>query len=189
MASLSSAFINFPPIFNGTDFSLWKCRIKSYVESIDFDLWDIIIDGPFIPTWIKNNGSTVIKPKEKLNQDEKERVKKNAMALYILQCSLHNDIFNHVCCCETANELWKKLLLMYKDNNEENLILSKMEKMLDDCNGKKEANDLCLMTSEQVGNPNSSDDDCNGPNLILFRILFLIILKYIYTNIWKKKRF
>ena len=103
------------------------------------------------PTWIKNDGSTVIKPKEKLNQDEKERV--NTMASYILQCSLHNDIFNHICCCETANELWEKLLLLYKDNNEENLILLKMENMLDNCNDKKEINHLCLMAGEQVTDP------------------------------------
>jgi len=76
-----------PPMFNGTNFSLWNYRIKSYVESIDFDLWDIITYGPFIPTWIKDYGSTTIKRKGNLNLDEKEKLKKNATTLYILQCS------------------------------------------------------------------------------------------------------
>ena len=96
MASLSICFINYHTISNGTDFCLWKCKVKSYVESIDFDLWGIVADGPFILSWIKDDGATIVKPKEKLNQDEKERQKKNAMVLYSLQCSLHNNIFNHV---------------------------------------------------------------------------------------------
>jgi len=76
MGSLSSAFINYTPIFNDIDFCLWKCTTKSYLKSIDFDLWDIIIEGPFIPTWIKDEGSTIVKLKENLNQDEKDRHKK-----------------------------------------------------------------------------------------------------------------
>ena len=105
MASRPSFFINYPPIFNGTNFSLWKHKLKSYVKSINFDLWDIIADGPFIPTWVKDDGATSVKLKEELNLDEKERFKKNTMALYILQYFLHDDIFNHVCSCETTNEL------------------------------------------------------------------------------------
>jgi len=70
------------------------------------------------PTWIKDGGTTIVKPKEKLNRDEKERLKKNARPLCILQCSLHNDIFNYVCSCEIVNELWGRLLLLYKNKNE-----------------------------------------------------------------------
>ena len=64
MTCPSHAFINFPLIFNGTNFFLWKCRIKSYVESIDYDLQDIITHGPFIPTWIRDDGSNTAKAKE-----------------------------------------------------------------------------------------------------------------------------
>jgi len=54
------------------DFSLWSCTVKSYIESINYDLWDIIIDYPFIPTQIKNDGATIVKPKEQLNREEKK---------------------------------------------------------------------------------------------------------------------
>ena len=57
--------------------------MKSYVKFIDFDIWDIIANGPFIPTWIKDDDTTIVKPKEKLNRHKKERFKKNATALYI----------------------------------------------------------------------------------------------------------
>jgi len=149
MASLSNCFVNYPPIFEGIDFSLWKRRVKTYVKFIDFDLWNIISYGPSIPTWIKDDGTAIVKPKEKLNRDKKERLNKNAMGLYILQCSLHNDIFNHGCSCEIANELWGRLLLLYKYKNEGN-----MANILDNFNGKKEINHLCLMTNEQITDSN-----------------------------------
>jgi len=79
-----------------------------------------------------------------LNQDEKARLERNAMALYILQRSVHNDIFNHVYSCETAHELWGRLNLLYKDKNEENVA-----NMHDSFNDKKEINHLCLTTNEQ----------------------------------------
>jgi len=66
MACPSNAFINSPPIVTGSNFSLWKCRIKYYIESINYDLWDIITDGPFTPTWIRNDGSNTSKPKGNL---------------------------------------------------------------------------------------------------------------------------
>ena len=49
MASLLNTSINYPPIFDVTNFSLWKCRMKSFIRSIDFDFWDIISNDPFVP--------------------------------------------------------------------------------------------------------------------------------------------
>ena len=37
MASLLNASTKCPPMFDGTNFSLWKCRMKSFIQSIDFD--------------------------------------------------------------------------------------------------------------------------------------------------------
>ena len=43
---------------------------------------------------------------------------------------------------KTTNELSEKCLLMYKDKNEENLILSKMYNMFDNFNDKKRSSIL-----------------------------------------------
>jgi len=55
---------------------------------------------------------------------------KNSRVLYILQCAINNEIFNHVCSCETAKDLWEKLTLIYEETSEENLDSSKRENML-----------------------------------------------------------
>ena len=47
---------------------------------------------------------------------------------------------------------------MYKDKNEENLMLSEMYNMFDNFNDKKEIKHLGLMANEQVNDSNSGDD-------------------------------
>jgi len=47
MASLLNASINCPPIFDGTNFFLLKCRIQSFIQFVNFYFWDIIMDGPY----------------------------------------------------------------------------------------------------------------------------------------------
>ena len=67
------------------------------------------------------------------------------------------------------NELWEKCLLMYKEKNQENLILSKMCNMPENFNDREEISHLCLMENEQMGDPNSSDDDDDGKHKLTRR--------------------
>jgi len=43
------------------------------------------------------------------------------LVLYILQCSLKDEIFNHVCSYETAKDLWKKPTFIHEERSQENL--------------------------------------------------------------------
>jgi len=79
------------------------------------------------------------------------------IALYILQYSLHNDIFNYICSCETANELWEIFLLLYKDKNEENV-----DNILNNFYDNKDVNHVCQMINEQASDPNWTVDDDDG---------------------------
>lgn len=44
------SFQNTPPPFNGDRFELWKVRFKIFIHSFDFELWELITNGPFIST-------------------------------------------------------------------------------------------------------------------------------------------
>jgi len=61
---------------------------KSFIQSIKFDFWTMIMDDPFIPSWRRDDGNIVIKTKSKYTKDDHERLKKNFRVLYILQCAL-----------------------------------------------------------------------------------------------------
>jgi len=75
-----------------------------FIQSIDFDFWDIITDGPSVPSWRKDDENIVIKPKGEYTQDHYERLKKNSRVLYILQCDINDEIFNRACSCEIGKD-------------------------------------------------------------------------------------
>ncbi|XVE95893.1 hypothetical protein REPUB_Repub02eG0174500 [Reevesia pubescens] len=54
---------NRPPLFDGTNYQFWSTRIAVYIQARDMDMWDIIMEGPFIPT--KKNEANEVVPKPK----------------------------------------------------------------------------------------------------------------------------
>ena len=41
--------INMRPLFCGMNYQFWKVIMKSFVESINREIWDAIVNGPFVP--------------------------------------------------------------------------------------------------------------------------------------------
>jgi hypothetical protein len=41
----SSSSSTKPPLFNGTNFSFWKIRMKTYLMSLGMEVWNIVVDG------------------------------------------------------------------------------------------------------------------------------------------------
>jgi len=53
-----------PPRFNGQFYNWWKTRMNDYLMAEDNELWDIVLDGPFIPTTeVKDGEITKVVPK------------------------------------------------------------------------------------------------------------------------------
>ena len=42
--------MNRPPYFKGNDYPFWKTRMRIFLMAQDIDLWDIVENGPHIPT-------------------------------------------------------------------------------------------------------------------------------------------
>jgi len=47
------ASINKPPLFYGLNYQFWKVIMKIFGESIDRQIWDAIVNDPFIPKFKK----------------------------------------------------------------------------------------------------------------------------------------
>ncbi|KAL4363747.1 hypothetical protein GQ457_04G016600 [Hibiscus cannabinus] len=75
--------IDKPLYFNSAHYSHWKNRMMIFLQSIDYKLWDIIEDGPTIPS--KRVGEILI-PKERHEWSDQERkqMQINAKALHFL---------------------------------------------------------------------------------------------------------
>ena len=86
MASISNntiegQSINRQLFFDGNNYTYWKCRMIIYLKSINFKLWDIIING-----FPKND-----KPYSEWSEEDKRLATLNAKGLNILVCAVNQE--------------------------------------------------------------------------------------------------
>ncbi|GAV69685.1 DUF4219 domain-containing protein [Cephalotus follicularis] len=58
-----------PPFFDGINYSFWKTRMTIFLQSLDYQLWHIIINGPRIPMRTIE-GVESIKPENEYNDSD-----------------------------------------------------------------------------------------------------------------------
>ncbi|KAK8663003.1 hypothetical protein V6N13_024884 [Hibiscus sabdariffa] len=69
-----SQSITKPPYFNGDNYPYWKNRMRLFIKSNDYQVWDVVEDGPFIP--MKREGDRMIlKIKVKMSDEDRRRIK------------------------------------------------------------------------------------------------------------------
>ncbi len=109
--------INRPPLFSGNNYSYWKNRMKNFVQSNDYAVWRVIINGPNIPMKVVNNVN-VPKDENEWNDADILKIQVNAKAMNILHCSLDVNEYNRICCCESAKEIWDRLEITYEGTSQ-----------------------------------------------------------------------
>jgi len=53
------ASINQSPLFEGDNYSLWKARMEIFLQTIDFGVWDVVLNCSYIPTVMLGEGLTL----------------------------------------------------------------------------------------------------------------------------------
>ena len=51
-----------PPLFNGNDYPYLKTRIIIYLQAVDYEIWEIVCNGPFMPMTKIEVGDGIPKP-------------------------------------------------------------------------------------------------------------------------------
>ncbi|KAL6334312.1 hypothetical protein AAG906_014713 [Vitis piasezkii] len=97
-----------PPLFTGTDYPYWKTKMTWFIQSTNLDLWDVIEDGPHIPSKLEN-GVMVPKLKHEWDELDRKKVQLNVKAVFILHCAIDRNEFNRIWHCKSAKEIWKLL--------------------------------------------------------------------------------
>ena len=67
--------INELPVFNGRNYDIWKNRIETFIKSIDFEFWYVIVDGSY-KSLITKKGKTREKVRKYLNENDKRMLEK-----------------------------------------------------------------------------------------------------------------
>ena len=74
-----------PPLFRGTNFSYWKILMQMFIKTEDYELWNIVTKGPYVPQ-ITIDGKTITKTEDEYTQEDFARLSKNCKAMHILYC-------------------------------------------------------------------------------------------------------
>ncbi|GAV87348.1 DUF4219 domain-containing protein [Cephalotus follicularis] len=100
-----------PPFFDGNDYSQWKIKMSTFIQSLDYDLWDMIAFGLELPK------EYISKSRIRYNEKEKVMLKLNAKAKHIIFCALSSNEFDRISSCESAKEIWDKLEDFHEEKN------------------------------------------------------------------------
>ncbi|GAV70628.1 zf-CCHC domain-containing protein/DUF4219 domain-containing protein/UBN2 domain-containing protein, partial [Cephalotus follicularis] len=106
------------PFFDGNNYSHWKAKMTIFIQSLDYNLWDLIVDGPSLPTITNENGEIIPKPRNKYNDDDRKIVQLNAKAKHIIICAINSNEFNKVSSCVSAKDMWDRLEVTYEGTNQ-----------------------------------------------------------------------
>ncbi|KAH9704636.1 hypothetical protein KPL70_011547 [Citrus sinensis] len=107
-----------PPFFDGNDYPYWKTRMRIYLQALDYEIWEIVCDGPFMPLTKNEVEEDIPKASREWNELEKRKASLNSKAMNALFCALDKKEFHRVSSCESANEIWHKLEVVYEGTNQ-----------------------------------------------------------------------
>ncbi|XP_059627686.1 uncharacterized protein LOC132270528 [Cornus florida] len=106
-----------PPWFDGINYGYWKNRMIDFLQSVDYQIWLVIVNGPFVP--MKGFGAErVPKTKAEWNTEDYKLISLNAKAKVNLNCAISLSEYNRVSTCTTAKEIWDKLQVTYKGTSQ-----------------------------------------------------------------------
>jgi hypothetical protein len=90
------------PVFDGSNYTCWKIRMKAYLKSVD--VWHIVE-----PRWINPNKAIA-----EFSKDEKSASSANDKALHAIYTSLCPEEFGRISRCVIAKEAWETLEITHE---------------------------------------------------------------------------
>ncbi|GMI95580.1 hypothetical protein HRI_003227300 [Hibiscus trionum] len=107
-----------PPFFNEDNYPYWKNRMRLFIKSTDYMVWDVVEEGPYIPMKRDGEARLVLKVKAEMTDDERRRMQVNDKALHVIFCALGPDIYSEVSSIENAKEVWDTLETTYEGTSD-----------------------------------------------------------------------
>ncbi|VFQ61954.1 unnamed protein product [Cuscuta campestris] len=106
-----------PPLFDGTNYTYWKERMRIYIRSTNFKLWLVIKNGEETP--MKKVGETLVpKSEDEFDAEDIKKIENYAKAINMLYCAVNPDDYRKISCCTTAKEMWDKLEVTYEGTDQ-----------------------------------------------------------------------
>jgi len=91
--------------------------MENYIHTGDYELWMLIVKGPYILMKVTTEGKTVPKEPKEINSADFRKMEKNAKAKKLLYFGLGPGECTHVSECESAKEIWNALQVAHEGTN------------------------------------------------------------------------
>ncbi|GAV84091.1 UBN2 domain-containing protein, partial [Cephalotus follicularis] len=88
-----------------------------FLQSLNYQLWHIIVNGPRIPTRTIE-GVVSPKPENEYNDNDFRIIQLNSKAKHVLFCAVGQNEFNRISSCDTAKQMWDLLEITYEGTNQ-----------------------------------------------------------------------
>ncbi|VFQ64924.1 unnamed protein product [Cuscuta campestris] len=106
-----------PPLFDGTNYTYWKERMRIYIRSTNFQLWLAIKNGKEKP--MKKVGEELVpKTEDEFDAEDIKKVENYSKAINMIYCAVNPDDYRKISCCTTAKEMWDKLEVTYEGTDQ-----------------------------------------------------------------------
>ncbi|XP_075475760.1 uncharacterized protein LOC142511387 [Primulina tabacum] len=145
-----------PPVLDGTNYSLWKVKIRYYIKSLDERAWQRVINGWTPPVMIDQEGDKWPKPETDWTADEVQNSNHNSKALNAIFTSVGMNMFSLITNCTSAKSAWD--ILQSHCEGSESVRRTRLRKLT----SKFEMNlDMQKKDKEKTIALQASNDSCN----------------------------
>ena len=94
---------NRPPLFDGSNYQFWSNRMSFFMRSYDYKMWDVVLDGPYVPMKTGTRvEASIPKLRSKWSESKVKKVQVNFKAINTLHCDLNLTEFNRISTCKTV---------------------------------------------------------------------------------------
>ncbi|XP_057734151.1 uncharacterized protein LOC130949454 [Arachis stenosperma] len=105
---------NRPPFFNGKNYNYLKEKMKIFVQSVNYNIWKIILNGPHVPTKTGADGVVTPKIEAEWNDEDEKKIELNAKVINLLNCTISFEEYRRISRCKIVKKIWDKLQVTHE---------------------------------------------------------------------------
>jgi len=92
--------------------------MENYIQADDYELWMIIVNGPYIPMKTMEDGKTAAKKPKEFDSKGLKKMEKNAKAKTLLYSGLGPNEYTRISECDSAKEIWNAIRVAHEGTNQ-----------------------------------------------------------------------
>ncbi|CAM8882987.1 unnamed protein product [Rhodiola kirilowii] len=103
-----------PPLLEGSNYTSWKPKMKSFLKSLDEKAWKAVLAGWTEPMMENLTGETIPKPEALWTEADEKAYLGNSKAMNATFSGVDENVLKLIINCEVANEAWDILQTAYE---------------------------------------------------------------------------